>query len=82
MLSHIFTDIEWEDVDPFRIPYVNWDSIPVDTKVIVTGVDGSEWKRHFYKKLNDNAILVFRDGKTSWTAYDVVEVDINNVRLS
>ena len=82
-LSRIFTDIKWEDVvAPFEIPYVNWDNVPVVTKVIVTGVDGREWKCHFYKKLNDNAILAFRDGKTSWTTDDVVEVDINNVRLA
>ena len=82
-LSRIFTDIKWEDVvAPFEIPYVNWDNVPVDTKVIVTGVDGSEWECHFYKKLNDNAILVFKDGKTSWTTNYVVEVDINNVRLA
>ena len=36
----------------------------------------------FTKNLNDNSILVFRDGKTSWTTDDVVEVDINNVRLA
>ena len=81
LVSRMFTDIKWEDVEPFKISYTNWDDVPVDTKVIVTGVDDSEWKCHFYKKLNDNAILVFRDGKTSWTTSDVVEVDINNVRL-
>ena len=81
LLSPIFTDIKWEDVEPFKIPYTNWKEVPVDTKVIVTGVDGSEWKCHFCKKVNDNAILAFIDGKTSWTANDVVEVDINNVRL-
>ncbi len=80
-LSPIFTDIEWEDEKPFKIPYTNWDDVPVDTKVIVTGIDGSEWKCHFYKKVSNNSILVYRDGKTSWTANDVVEVDINNVRL-
>ena len=82
LVSRMFTDIKWEDKKPFRIPYVNWDDVPVDTKVIVAGVDGSEWKCHFCKKLNDNAILVFIDGKTSWTTDDVVEVDINNVRLA
>ena len=84
LLSRIFTDIEWEDTEPYEIPYTNWDSVPVDTKVIVTGIDGSEWKCHFYKKVRNNSILVYRDGKTSWTANDVayvVEVDINNVRL-
>ena len=82
LVSCIFTDIEWTDVGPFRIPYTNWKEVHVDTKVIVTGVDGGEWKCHFCRKLNDNAILVFRDGKTSWTTSDVVEVDINNVRLA
>lgn len=79
-LSPIFTDIKWEDEKPFKIPYTNWDDVPVDTKVIVTGIDGSEWKCHFCKKLNDK-ILVFRDGKTSWTTNDVIEVDIDRVRL-
>lgn len=82
LVSRVFTDIEWKDEEPFRIPFAKWKEVPVDTKVIVTGTDDSEWKCHFYKKLNDNAILVFRYGKTSWTTSDVVEVDINNVRLA
>ena len=81
-VSSMFADIKWEDKNPFEIPCVNLDNAPVDTKVIVTGADGSEWKCHFCKKLNDNAILVFIDGKTSWTTDDVVEVDIDNVRLA
>ena len=85
LMSRLFADVKWKDEEPFRIPYINLDNAPVDTKIMVTGVDDSEWKCHFCKKLNDNAILVFRDGKTSWTANDVgevVEVDINNVRLA
>ena len=70
------------DVEPFEIPCANWDNVPIDTKVIVTGLDGSEWKCHFYKKVRKNSILVFRDGKTSWTTNNVVVVDINNVRLA
>ena len=85
-LSPIFTDIKWEDEKPFEIPYTNWDDVPVDTKVIVTGVDGSEWKCHFCKKYDCSTVSVFLDGKTSWTTDDVVdnvvEVDINNVRLA
>ena len=81
-MPRAFTDIEWKDKEPFRIPWANWKDVPVDTKVIVTGVDGSEWKCHFCKKVNDNAILVFRDGKTSWTTDDVIEVDIDRVRLA
>ena len=81
LMSRLFADVKWKDEEPFRIPYINLDNAPVDTKVIVAGVDGSEWKCHFCKKLNDNAILVFIDGKTSWTTDDVVEVDIDNVML-
>ena len=86
LVSRMFTDIKWEDEEPFRIPCVNWDSVPVDTKVIVTGIDGSEWKCHFCKKYDCSTVSVFLDGKTSWTTDDVVdnvvEVDINNVRLA
>lgn len=82
LMSRLFADVKWKDEEPFRIPYINLDNAPVDTKVMVTGVDDSEWKCHFCKKLDDNSILVFRDGKTSWTTSDVVEVDINNVRLA
>ena len=82
LMSRLFADVKWKDEEPFRIPYINLDNAPVDTKVIVAGVDGSEWKCHFCKKVNDNAILVFIDGKTSWTTDDVVEVDIDNVRLA
>lgn len=82
LVSRMFADIKWEDEKPFEITYTNWDNVPVDTKVIVTGLDGSEWKCHFFKKVSNNSILVYRDGKTSWTSNDVVEVDINNVRLA
>ena len=37
LVSCIFTDIKWECVEPFRIPCADWDSVPVNTKVIVTG---------------------------------------------
>ena len=82
LLSHIFTDIEWEDVDPFRIPYVNWEEVPVDTKVIVTGEDGSEWKGHFCKKYDCSTVSVFHGGKTSWTATKTQDIDIRRVRLA
>ena len=82
IVSALFSNIKWEDEKPFEITYTNWDSVPIDTNVVVTGLDGSEWKCHFFKKVNDNSILVFRDGKTSWTTDDVVEVDINNVRFA
>ena len=82
LVSSLFTDIEWKDEEPFEIPCVNWDSVPVDTKVIVTGLDGSEWKCHFCKKYDWRTVLVFRDGKTSWTATKTQDIDIRRVRLA
>ena len=61
---------------------VDWDIVPIDTKVIVTVLDGSEWKCNFLEKVSNNSILVYREGKTSLTSTDVVEVYINNVRLA
>ncbi len=60
---------------------VNWDIVPVDTKVIVTGVDGSEWKCHFCKKYDWRTVSVFRDGKTSWTTTKTQDIYIGRVRL-
>ena len=61
---------------------VDWDSVPVDTKVIVTGVDGSEWNCHFCKKYDWRTVLVFHDGKTSWTTTKTQDIDIRRVRLA
>ncbi len=61
---------------------INWDIVPVDTKVIVTGVDGSEWKCHFCKKYDCRTVSVFHDGKTSWTATKTQDIDIRRVRLA
>lgn len=82
LMSRVFTDIKWEDEKPFEIPCVNWDDVPVDTKVIVTGVDGSEWHCHFCKKYDCRTVSVFHDGKTSWTATKTQDIDIRRVRLA
>ena len=82
LVSRMFTDVKWEDVEPFKISHTNWDDVPVDTKVIVTGVDDSEWKCHFCKKYDCSTVSVFNDGKISWTTTKTQDIDIRRVRLA
>ena len=59
LLSRIFTDIEWEDVNPFKIPYTNWKEVHIDTPVIYTGISGKNYVLHFckYDEKNDRVVL-------------------------
>ena len=75
LVSCIFTDIEWTDVEPFRIPYTNWKEVPVDTPVLYTPViytsgigNGKTCVLHFcrYDKEKDRVIL-YAEGRTSFT---------------
>ena len=76
LVSRIFPDIEWENVEPFRIPYTNWKKVPVDTPVVYTSGSGNgkNYVLHFcrYDKEKDRVIL-FTDGRTSFTEQGVME---------
>ena len=74
LLSCIFTDIEWEKVEPFRIPSTNWKEVPVDTPVVYTSATGKNYALHFckYDKENDRVVL-YTDGRTSFTEQGVME---------
>ena len=47
IVSRIFTDIEWEDEAPFRIPYTNWKEVHVDTPVVYTSASGKNYVWYF-----------------------------------
>ena len=75
LLSRIFPDIEWENVEPFRIPYTDWKEVPVNTPVLYTPViytsgigNGKTCVLHFcrYDKEKDRVIL-YAEGRTSFT---------------
>ena len=70
LVSRIFPDIEWENVEPFRIPYTDWKEVTVDTPVVYTsGIDnGKTCVLHFcrYDKEKDRVIL-YAEGRTSFT---------------
>ena len=74
LVSRIFTDIEWEKVEPFRIPYTKWKEVPVDTPVVYTSATGKNYALHFckYDKENDRVVL-YTDGRTSFTEQGVIE---------
>lgn len=74
LVSCIFTDIEWTNVEPFRIQYTNWKEVPVDTPVVYTNGDGMKYARHFckYDETNDRVVL-YAEGRTSFTAKGIIE---------
>ena len=74
LLNPIFTDIKWEDVAPFRIPYTNWKEVTVDTPVVYTSDTGKKYVRHFctYDEKNDRVVL-YANGRTSLTEQGIME---------
>ena len=74
LVSRIFPDIEWEDAEPFRIPYTNWKAVPVDTPVVYINGDGVKYIRHFcrYDEENDRVVL-YANGRTSFTEKGTME---------
>lgn len=74
LLTHIFTDIKWEDEKPFEIPYVNWKKVPVNTPVLYTGDNGKTLVRHFCRYNEEsNRVFIYTDGRTSFTEHGIVE---------
>ena len=68
VVSRIFPNIEWEDVEPFRVPHINRKEVPVNTPVVYTRRNGKNCIMHFcnYDKENDRVVL-YTDGRTSFT---------------
>lgn len=69
--------VSWEDEEPFDIGkylgIIDWENVPVDTKVLVSD-DGKNWEKRyfkFYNKENNRCKCVcFADGRTSWSNKD------------
>ena len=74
LVSRIFPDIEWENVEPFRIPYTDWKEVPVDTPVLYINSNGKSVVRHFckYDEKNDK-VLIYMNGRTSFTGQETME---------
>ena len=74
LVSRIFPDIEWENVEPFRIPYTDWKEVPVDTPVLYINNNGKIVVRYFckYDEKNDR-VLMYMNGRTSLTGQETME---------
>lgn len=53
-------------------PKINWDNVPIDTKIIVWDDPEYKYKRYF-AGIEDNEIITYFDGRTSWTSEDELE---------
>ena len=74
LVSFIFPDIKWEDENPFKIPCIKWQEVPVDTPVVYTNDNGEKYVRYFckYDEENDRVVL-YLDGRTSLTEQGIGE---------
>lgn len=69
--------VSWEDEEPFDIGkylgIVDWENVPVDTKVLVSD-DGKNWEKRYFKcydkENNSRKHVCFADGRTSWSNKD------------
>ena len=60
---------------------IDWDSVPVDTPVIVWNKEGEYIKGHFYKK-KDNHYFIFSNGQTSYTNKDGLRIGYYHCKLA
>lgn len=64
--------VSWKDENPFDIGkylgIVDWENVPVDTKVLVSD-DGKNWERRYFKCYDKDTKMVvcFDNGRTSWS---------------
>lgn len=54
---------------------VNWNKVPIDTKVLVKDDDNNKWIRRHYAGYDEEKklFIAFTDGGTSWTTKDTTE---------
>lgn len=51
----------------YKKPEVDWNKIPIDTKIIVWDNPEYKYKRYF-AGIKDNEIITYSDGRSSWTS--------------
>lgn len=75
--------LDEECVDPDNINWdtdIDWDSVPVDTPVVVWNNDGECIKGYFYKK--DDYYFVFAGGQTSYTSKARLSIGYYHCKLA
>lgn len=53
----------WEE---YQEPSVDWSTVPIDTKVLVSD-DGEKWLKRYFASYEDGRVYVWYGGGTSWS---------------
>lgn len=66
-----------KDMDIVKISYQNevlwkrddtdWNTVPVDAKILVSNCEGGAWMKMHFAKYEDGEIYAFVGGRTSWS---------------
>ena len=48
--------------------YIDWNSVPVDTPILVRDSESSDWERRYFSKYTNGHVHAWYDGKTSWSS--------------
>ena len=54
------------------VPYVDWNKVKVDTKVLVSE-DGEKWYKRHFAKYENGKVYVWYEARTSWTVVNKVD---------
>lgn len=74
LFDDLFEDVTFEDEEPLSITkelgFIDWSTIPKDTKVLVSN-DGEKWYKKHFKEYKEDCVepfVVYCFGNTSWTS--------------
>lgn len=51
---------------------IEWDKIPVDTKILVRDFDECGWEKRYFAEYKNGKVYSFADGATSWNYKDTI----------
>lgn len=64
--------IKWAESEYIVPKYeIDWASVPVDTPVLIKGAMDN--RRYFSRPLPDERLVVFRNGRTSWSSHGIAQ---------
>ena len=60
--------------EEYTEPEVDWSKVEVDTPILVRDSEEGEWNKRYFARYENGAIYAWKDGCTSWSAYDNSDV--------
>lgn len=61
-------------MEEYEEPEVDWSKVAVDTPILVKDSEKGEWNKRYFARYENGTIYAWKDGCTSWTAYDNSDV--------